>query len=113
MRKGDKSSKKDQAEFPDLRQLKEILDGVDAVGTIVDEDLGYLRQRLSELQESTSRIHDDLAAIKLDQKVLENNQNEIMETLKMLTEKMDRLEIRIAESGQEPDKLSEMVDDEL
>ncbi len=106
-------SKKKETENPEVRQLKEILDGVDAVGTIVEEDLGYLRQRLSELQEAMGKIHDDLAAIKLDQKVLENNQGEVLETLRMLSEKLDRLEVRVVENGQKSGKINDYVDEEL
>ncbi|HEQ99872.1 MAG TPA: hypothetical protein ENO22_11095 [candidate division Zixibacteria bacterium] len=76
---------------------QEILEGIDAVGTIVEEDLDYLRKRLSEIQEEISKIHDDIRAIKVDQKGLENNQLDILETLKFLTDKLDRIEIRIAE----------------
>ncbi|NIP43310.1 MAG: hypothetical protein GWO41_05320 [candidate division Zixibacteria bacterium] len=82
---------------------QEILEGIDAVGTIVEEDLGYLRKRLSEIQEEISKIRDDIGVIKVDQKGLENNQLDILETLKFLTDKLDRLEIRIAEGLEKGD----------
>jgi hypothetical protein len=87
--------KKKGADGGDAQQ--EILEGIDAVGTIVEEDLGYLRKRLAEIHEEISKIRDDIGVIKVDQKGLENNQLDILETLKFLTDKLDRLEIRIVE----------------
>lgn len=77
---------------------QEILEGVDAVGTILEEDLGYLRKRLSEIQEDISKIHEEIRGIKLDHHSIESNQQEMMETLKFLTDKLDRIEVRVAEN---------------
>ncbi len=89
-------------------KLQEILEGIDATGTIVDEDLGYLRQRLSEIQEEMAKIHDDIRSIKVDQKGIENNQLDILETLKFLTDKLDRIEVRIAE-GLEKEEFDDLA----
>jgi hypothetical protein len=87
------SKKEPQDQFDDSQA--EILEGVDAIGTIIEEDLNYLRQRLGEIQESIVQTQKELAGLRLDQKVFENNQNEIMETLKFLTDKLNHIEIKI------------------
>lgn len=74
---------------------QEILDGVDAVGTIVEEDLGYVRKRMSELQKSLEDIKDELGALKTEHRILENNQQDMIESLKYLVDKLNHLEIRI------------------
>lgn len=89
--------------------LQEILEGVDAVGTIVEEDLQYLRKRLSELQEEISKISDDIKGLKLDQKAAENNQQEILETLKFIIDKLNRIEGKVVE-GLEKSELDESYD---
>lgn len=87
------SKKEPQDQFDDSQA--EILEGVDAIGTIIEEDLNYLRQRLGEIQESIGQIQNELAGLRLDQKVYENNQNEMLETLKFLTDKLNHIEIKM------------------
>ena len=89
--------------------MQEILEGVDAVGTIVEEDLEYLRKRLSELHEEISKISDDIKGLKLDQKAAENNQQEILETLKFIIDKLNRIEVKVVE-GLEKSELSESLE---
>ncbi len=89
--------------------LREILEGVDAVGTIVEEDLGYLRTRLSEIQEEISKMHDEIKSIRLDQKAAENDQQEMLETLKFIIEKLNRIEGKVVE-GMEKTEISETYD---
>ena len=82
------------------RAQKEILDGVDAIGTIVDEDLGRLDSRMDQMTKSLDRIHAALSQLKIDQKSLENNQTDIMDTLKNMSDKLNMIEVRIAEGFQ-------------
>lgn len=89
--------------------LQEIVEGIDAVGTIVEEDLNYLRKRLSEMQEEISKISDDIKGLKLDQKAAENNQQEMLETLKFIIDKLNRIEVKVVE-GLDKSELSESFD---
>jgi len=89
---------------------KEILDGVDAIGTIVDEDLGKMNSRMEEMTESLNRIHNTLSQFKFDQNNLENNQTDIIDTLKNMSDKLNRIEVRIAEGFQK--KEFEIIDSE-
>ena len=89
---------------------KEILDGVDAIGTIVDEDLGKLDSRMDEMTKSLDRIHSALSQLKIDQKSMENNQTDIMDTLRNMSDKLNKIEVRIAEGFQK--KEFEIVENE-
>jgi tRNA A37 threonylcarbamoyladenosine dehydratase len=75
---------------------QDILEGVDAIGTIIEEDLNYIKKRFAELQESFTAVNSELASMRLDQKVQENNQVEILETLKFLVDKLDHLEVKMS-----------------
>jgi len=96
-------------ENKDMAQ-KEILDGVDAIGTIVNEDLGAMNSRMEEMTASLNRIHNTLSQFKLDQNNLENNQTDIIDTLKNMSDKLNRIEVRIAEGFQR--KEFEIIDSE-
>jgi predicted nucleic acid-binding Zn-ribbon protein len=85
---------------------REILDGVDAVGTIVEEDLGYVRKRMSELQKSLEDIKDEMVSLKTEHRILENNQQDIIETLKYLVDKLNHIEIRV--TGNAESKVDQM-----
>lgn len=97
---------------PDIRDMtqKEILEGVDAVGTIVNEDLSKMNSRMEEMTASLSRIHDTLKQFKFTQNNLENNQTDIIDTLKNMSDKLNRIEVRIAEGFQK--KEFEIADSE-
>lgn len=109
------SKKETQDQFDDSQA--EILEGVDAIGTIIEEDLNYLRQRLGDMQESIGQIQKELAGLRLDQKVYENNQNDMLETLRFLVDKLNHIEIKITSgleslsSGGKPDNLMASEDD--
>jgi len=84
-----------KAKQQESESQQEILEGIDAIGTIVEEDLGHLRQQLDELQETTGQILKSINDLELSQKLIEDNQNDIMETLKFLTDKLNHLEIKL------------------
>jgi phage shock protein A len=90
-------------------KLQDILEGVDAVGTIVEEDLNYLRKRLSEMQEEISKMHDEIKSVRLEQRAAENDQREMLETLKFMIEKLNRIEGKVIE-GMDKTEISETYD---
>jgi len=83
---------------------REILDGVDAIGTIVDEDLRYLRERLAETLEFLGQLKRQLNEIQVEVRAISHNQGEQAESLTLLANKLDHLEIRLIEGLQDRDR---------
>jgi len=98
--------KKDQ--ILDARQ-RDILEGVDAIGTIVDEDLKKMNDRMDQMTETLNGIHKSLTQMKTDHKVLDDNQTDITDSLKQLSDKLNRIEVKLAEGFQK--KEFEIIDE--